>query len=138
MSVDVTTEIDIARAVADVAAFTSDPTNAPKWYENIEAVTWKTEPPPQVGSLVTFVAKFLGQKLEYTYEIAELDDVQLVMRTAEGPFPMETTYTWTAAFSDLNAHDPAQPRRALRILEGDGAAHGPSDATRGTARISQS
>lgn len=107
MSVDVTTEIDIARPVADVAAFASDPTNAPWWYENIEAVTWKTEPPPQVGSRATFVAKFLGRKLEYTYEIVELDDAHLVMRTAEGPFPMETTYTWVAA-------SPTSTRMTLR------------------------
>ena len=65
---------------------------------------------------MTFVAQFLGRRLEYTYEFVELvPDVQLVMRTAEGPFPMETTYTWTAASPTANAHDPAQPRRARRF-----------------------
>ena len=107
MTVDVTTEIVIDRLVDAVARVAADPTNAPKWYENIESVSWKTEPPPQIGSLVTFVAKFLGRRLEYTYEIVELDDHHLVMRTAEGPFPMETTYTFTPV-------SPTSTRMTLR------------------------
>jgi len=42
-----------------------------------------------------FVAQSLGRRLEYTYEIVELiPGDRLVLRTSEGPFPMETTYTW--------------------------------------------
>jgi len=107
VTVDITTEIVIDRLVDAVARVAADPTNAPKWYENIESVSWKTEPPPQIGSLVTFVAKFLGRRLEYTYEIVELDDHHLVMRTAEGPFPMETTYTFTPV-------SPTSTRMTLR------------------------
>ena len=97
MSVDVLTEIDIARPVDVVSAFAADPSNAPTWYDNIESVEWKTPPPARVGSQMTFVARFLGRRLEYTYELIELvADERLVMRTAQGPFPMETTYTWRA------------------------------------------
>ena len=62
---------------------------------------WLTPKPVQVGSKVAFVAQFLGRTLRYTYEVVEYKpDERLVMRTAQGPFPMETTYTWTALGDD--------------------------------------
>ncbi len=97
MSVDVVTETTIQRPVEVVSAYAADPTNAPEWYANISSAEWKSEP-SQVGSRVAFVASFLGRRLAYTYELVEwVPAERLVMRTAEGPFPMETTYTWAPA-----------------------------------------
>ena len=98
MPVDVISEVLIARPVGEVAAYAGDPTNAPTWYVNIKSVEWKTAPPVTVGSRMAFVASFLGRRLAYTYEVVELvANSRLVMRTAEGPFPMETSYTWDSA-----------------------------------------
>ena len=97
MRVDVQVETTIERPVGLVAAFAGDPANAPKWYANIKSVDWQTPPPVSIGSRMDFVAHFLGRRLAYTYEVVELEpDRRLVMRTADGPFPMETTYTWEA------------------------------------------
>ncbi len=97
MSVDVLTEIVIGRALKDVAAYAANPDNVAAWYVNIKSVEWKTPPPAVVGSRIAFVAQFLGRRLAYTYEIVELvTNQRLAMRTAEGPFPMETQYTWEA------------------------------------------
>jgi hypothetical protein len=97
MDVDVLTEIVIDRPREVVSAFAADPTNVPAWYVNIKSVEWKTSPPVREGSEVAFVAQFMGRRLAYTYRIVTfVPGERLVMATSEGPFPMETTYTWEA------------------------------------------
>lgn len=95
MAVDVSTDIEIARPRAVVARFAADPSRAPDGYVNVVAVEWKTPPPVGVEAEIAYVARFLGRRLAYTYRVVEfIPDERLVMTTAEGPFPMETTYTW--------------------------------------------
>ena len=95
MTVDVRTEIDIDRPRSAVGSYASDPDNATSWYTNIKSVEWKTPRPLAVGSRLAFVAEFLGRRLAYTYEVKEyVPGERFVQSTAEGPFPMETTYTF--------------------------------------------
>ena len=95
MPVDVVTSVEIDRPRSEVAAFASDPDNVTRWYANIGSVEWQTAPPLRLGSRVAFVAQFLGRRLAYTYEVVELvAGERLVMRTDQGPFPMETSYSW--------------------------------------------
>lgn len=102
------TEIVIDRPCPVVAGYAGDPSNATEWYANIESVEWRTAPPVRAGSAMDFVARFLGRRLAYTYEVVELvPGERLVMRTAQGPFPMRTTYTWQPV-------DPGRTRMTLR------------------------
>jgi uncharacterized protein YndB with AHSA1/START domain len=94
--VDVTTAIDIAQPREVVAAYAADPDHAPEWYGNIDHVTWESEKPLTIGTRLAFVARFLGRTLSYTYQVNDfVPGERLVMATVAGPFPMQTTYTWT-------------------------------------------
>jgi len=95
VAVDVETSIEIGRPRSVVSAYVSDPDNATRWYVNIQSVRWETPPPVVVGSRIAFIARFLGRQIAYTYEVREVvANDRFVMSTAEGPFPMQTTYTW--------------------------------------------
>lgn len=91
MLVDVVAETTSTPAV--VSTFAADPTHAPEWYPNLRSVTWKAPPPASLGSRMEFKAQYLGRRLIYTYEIVVVvPGERLVMRTADGPFPMESTH----------------------------------------------
>jgi hypothetical protein len=98
VGVDVRSEIQIARPRDEVAAYASDPVNVRSWHANVKDVKWNESKPLEVGSRIVFVAEFLGGRVDTIYEVRELDPGRrLVMGTAEGPFPMETTYEWEDA-----------------------------------------
>lgn len=113
MAVEVSSTIVIDRPRHEVAAFAADVFNAPRWYTNIKEVASESSGPLAVGSQIDFVAEFLGRRLAYTYEVKELvAGERLVMATAEGPFPMRTTYTWADApggGTTMELHNQGQP-----------------------------
>jgi uncharacterized membrane protein len=93
--VDIKTEMVIHCPIEKVSSYASDPDHAPEWYVNIDSAEWLTENPLGIDSQIAFKATFLGRELSYVYQIEEyIPGEKLVMRTANGPFPMKTTYTW--------------------------------------------
>jgi hypothetical protein len=120
VAVDVATEIEIARPRSEVAAFAADPDNATAWYARIESVEWESPGPLAVGSQVSFVAHFLGRRLAYTYRIDLLEPGErLVMRTADGPFEMETSYAWADTGQDgtrMTLRNRGEPSGFSRVL----------------------
>jgi hypothetical protein len=112
MPVDVVTSIEIGRLRREVAAFAADPDNASLWYANIRSVEWMSQPPLEVGSRLAFVASFMGRRLAYTYQVREhVPPSKLVMSTQEGPFPMETSYSWedTARGTRMTLRNRGEP-----------------------------
>jgi uncharacterized membrane protein len=119
MPVDIQTEIEIDRPRREVAEYASNPDNATSWYENIKAIEWESPKPLAVGSRIAFVAQFLGRRLAYTYEVKEMiPGEQVVMRTAEGPFPMETTYSWqdTDGGTKMTLRNRGEPAGFSRLV----------------------
>jgi hypothetical protein len=120
--VDVVTETEIARPRAEVAGFACDPDNATAWYANIKSVAWRSPRPLGVGTRLEFVAQFLGRRLAYTYEVVELvAGERCVMRTAQGPFPMETTYAFTDApggGTRMSVRNRGQPAGFAKLTAG--------------------
>ncbi|WP_411029429.1 SRPBCC family protein [Spongiimicrobium sp. 3-5] len=95
--VDVITHIEISCKHNEVALYSANPDNAMEWYANIKSTEWLTPKPMGMGTKIAYKAHFLGKELVYTYEVVEFVPLKrLVMQTANGPFPMETSYEWKA------------------------------------------
>ncbi|MGH9277697.1 MAG: SRPBCC family protein [Acidimicrobiales bacterium] len=97
MSVDVVTEIVIDRPVEAVSAYAADPSHAPEWYATHrlgrveDAAADRGRVPAAVHGPVPRAAARLHLRDRRPRARRAAGHA-----TAEGPFPMETTYTWTA------------------------------------------
>jgi hypothetical protein len=95
---DVTVETLIRRPRGEVAGFATDWRNDPRWIRALTDVRLETDEPFGAGSQVARVASFLGRRMEYVNEVAELvPGERLVMRSVKAPFPMTVTYRWADA-----------------------------------------
>lgn len=119
--VDVTTSIVISQPKAVVAEYASNPENAPIWYDNIQSAEWVGEPGLCEGAKVAFKARFAGKELAYTYEFVTFRAGEvLAMRTADGPFPMQTTYRWESlpdGHTRMTLRNHGQPKGFSKLLK---------------------
>ena len=93
--VDVLTETVDPPSGGRGGGYAGDPGNAAEWYVNIAVVKWLT-PPPVRGRQPHGLRRRVPRppaRLHLRGGRARARP-RLVMRTADGPFPMETTYTW--------------------------------------------
>jgi hypothetical protein len=93
-----------------VSAFARDLDNTTLWYENIEAVDWRSATPAAAGSRVEFTARFLGRRLTYTYEILELVPGRRLRMAASGrAVPHGDDLRLRGRAEGRHHDDPAQP-----------------------------
>lgn len=117
---NITTTIVIERPLDVVASFAGDPSNAPEWCRWIQSAEWQTDPPITLGSQITFHARFMGKGLVYTSEVVEFTPgEQVEMHTAQGPFPISTTYTWRAVgdrVTHMTLRNHGEPKGFSRLI----------------------
>lgn len=75
--IDVQTKIDIARPAAEVFAFVSDQTNAPRWQQGLHEVRRTTDGPIGVGSEHVFIRVFGGRRIESWNRFVAYDEVNM-------------------------------------------------------------
>jgi hypothetical protein len=85
--------IEIARPVEAVFAFTHDPANDAMWQPTIAESRVLTEGPMRVGTRIAEVRRFLGRRIEATYEVTELEpNRRSSIKTTSGPIPLTGSY----------------------------------------------
>ncbi|HEY3209554.1 MAG TPA: SRPBCC family protein [Actinomycetota bacterium] len=98
MAIDVTAHTTIASERERVASYAMDPRNDPTWISGISEVELLDELPLEKGSKVRRLASFLGKRIDYVLEVAELEpNSRLLMRSVKSPFPMVVTYSFDDA-----------------------------------------
>ena len=81
-----------------MSAYAMNPDNDPVWITGIVEAKMLTDPPLAQGTQVERIATFLGKRIEYVLEVAELNPQSLMaMRSIKGPFPMEVDYEFEDA-----------------------------------------
>ena len=85
----------INRPVEEVYAYTSNPENNSQWQSNCLGAVITSEGPTGVGTTFSDGAKFLGRRIESTFEITEYDPNRKVwFKTTSGPIPAKAGYTY--------------------------------------------
>jgi uncharacterized protein YndB with AHSA1/START domain len=78
----------IDRPVEEVFAFVTDPNNDPLWHASTLEAEQTSEGAVEVGTTYGVVLKFLGRRIETTYEITEYEPPRRhCVRITSGPIP---------------------------------------------------
>lgn len=85
----------INRPVEEVFAFLEDSQNDPKWQSGVLEAEQTSEGPIDVGATFREVRKFLGRRLESTYEITEYElNRKFASKATSGPIPYTISTTF--------------------------------------------
>ena len=88
----------IERPVEEVFAFTTDPNNESLWQSKSLETEQMTEGEVDVGTTFRNTSKFLGRKIESTYQVTENDPPhKQCVRITSGPLPGAGCYLYEVA-----------------------------------------
>jgi uncharacterized membrane protein len=91
-SIDVSAEIDIAAAPADIASVMFDPQREPEWMKAVAEVEI-IDPALAPGAKVRHRGSFVGREVSWMTEVAEVHFPHvLTLRLSEGPFAGTVRY----------------------------------------------
>jgi uncharacterized membrane protein len=91
-------EIVIDRSPADVFAFTTAPENDRLWSSTAVERHVESEGPVQVGTRIKAVDKFLGRRVESTFEVTEHEpNRRSAIKFVTGPIRAEGSYAFEPA-----------------------------------------
>ncbi len=88
--------VEINRPIDEVFAYLDDPTKTPEWNSIVEEAR-PSETPVRRGTTISSRARFLGRKIESTFEVVEHVPNKKVVQRAEKPFPFTLTNVFEAA-----------------------------------------
>ncbi len=88
----------IERPIEEVFAFTTDPNNESLWQSTSLETEQMTEGEVDVGTTFRNTSKFLGRRIESTYEVTENDPPhKQCVRVTSGPLPGSGCYLYEPA-----------------------------------------
>jgi hypothetical protein len=118
--ISVTSSVVINKPVADVFAYTNDPTTATKWQGGVDAII-PDGPQDVVGSKYTEVRKFMGQEMKSTLQITLYEkNAKFGAKVLSGPVPYEVIQTFAAEGrgTRLTTEVQGEPKGFFKIAEG--------------------
>ncbi len=102
MAIDVSAQLLINRPKEEVAEYATNPHNDPLWVSGIVEAKLLTDPPMAQGARVERLASFLGKRMQYILEVVDWEPAsRMVMHSVKGPFPMDVSYEFEEAPSEM-------------------------------------
>jgi uncharacterized membrane protein len=113
-------EVEVSRPISDVFDFLSDHERLPAWTAGVKRVTRTSPAPIGAGTTYQVVAKMLGRRVRFAYEITSYEpDKQFAGRMTSPILSFEETYRFEAGEDGrtvVRLNLEAQPLGWLRLL----------------------
>ena len=85
----------INRPVEEIFDYMSNPENSPKWQSGVLESEQTSKGPSGVGATIREVRKFMGRRIDQTFEITEYEPNRMIkQKTISGPMKLDAIYAF--------------------------------------------